>query len=78
MSTGVESLKFWKEEFVYFHAFISPVLNLPLKVVSVFMPLSSLKNLSVTNRDNCRAAEIKNRPHELGTKCFPLDLKGIC
>ena len=30
MSTGVESLKFWKEEFVYFHAFISPVLILLL------------------------------------------------
>ena len=30
MSIGVESLKFWKEEYVYFHAFISPVFILLL------------------------------------------------
>ena len=30
MSAGVESLKFWKEEYVYFHAFISPVFTLLL------------------------------------------------
>lgn len=61
-------------------AFISPIFKSPLKVVALYLYifLTSCENLSMTNRDNCKAAEIKNRSHELGTKCFPLDIKGIC